>query len=293
MVMSTIRFFRPMLYALLAFAVPATSLSAAGFNDTGITSFSDASQNNLSTEPTDYPGQDASHGRDAAVLAGRLTKIGGGTAGFDYTKIANNGTELPVSVGLDSLPGSWACTRDNVTGLTWEVKTSDDGPRDQRWTYTWYNTNAATNGGSAGTANGGTCYTSGRCDTDKYTADVNTAGLCGYHDWRMPTRMELLSIVNYAAVNPSIDLDYFPDTPASGFWSASACAGYSHSRGTSISAMVTPTTAIRIARSRCASCALDSDLSFELFISVGANLGKFCEAKFRVKASAFTYLAGC
>jgi hypothetical protein len=28
--------------------------------------------------------------------------------------------------------------RDNVTGLVWEVKTADGGLRDQKWSYTWY-----------------------------------------------------------------------------------------------------------------------------------------------------------
>ncbi|MBX3182986.1 MAG: DUF1566 domain-containing protein [Polyangiaceae bacterium] len=43
----------------------------------------------------------------------------------------------------------------------------------------------------------------------------------GRKDWRLPTRMELLSLVDYGRVNPAIDSDAFPSTPSAGFWSAS------------------------------------------------------------------------
>ncbi|MBV5309871.1 hypothetical protein, partial [Chromatium okenii] len=69
------------------------------------------------------------------------------------------------------------CVKDNVTGLIWEVKTDNTTPdlRDKDWTYTWYNS-------GTGTASGGTCKTTGRCDTEKFVADVNTSGLCGFND---------------------------------------------------------------------------------------------------------------
>ena len=37
-------------------------------------------------------------------------------------------------------------------------------------------------------------------------------GLCGYADWRLPVRGELLSITHRGTANPAIDVDYFPDT---------------------------------------------------------------------------------
>ena len=36
--------------------------------------------------------------------------------------MANNGTDLPESALLGSGPTDWACTRDNTSGLLWEVK---------------------------------------------------------------------------------------------------------------------------------------------------------------------------
>ncbi|MBX3185167.1 MAG: DUF1566 domain-containing protein [Polyangiaceae bacterium] len=40
-------------------------------------------------------------------------------------------------------------------------------------------------------------------------------------DWRLPTRLELLSLVDYTRVGPAIDTGAFPDTPAEAFWSGS------------------------------------------------------------------------
>lgn len=77
--------------------------------------------------------------------------------------------------------------------------------RSQNHTYTWFNTNAATNGGADGMANGGICETAGRCDTQKFVADVNSAGLCGATDWRMPTVKELEGIADLGRSNPAID----------------------------------------------------------------------------------------
>jgi hypothetical protein len=213
--------------ALLIGASASTFCHAVGpnnaLNDTGFDSFADDTSNNLTIEPAMHPGQDARIGRDAAAKAGILIKIGGGSKGFDFTKIANDGTELPASAGLGTSPKDWACTRDNVTGLMWEVKTTS-GLRSQSHTYTWNNTDATSNGGSAGTASGGTCFATGRCDTAKYVADVNAVTLCAHNDWRMSTRGELRSIVDLGRTDPSIDPGWFPNTPGYSFWSASAYA---------------------------------------------------------------------
>lgn len=176
----------------------------------------------LGTEPS---GQDAHYGRDAQAAAGKLTKVGGGSAGFDFTALDASGDPTTPGSGANPHP----CVRDNVTGLTWEVKTDDGGLRDKDWTYTWYNTNSPD--GYTGAASGGTCFQSGRCDTEKYVADVNAASLCGHHDWRMPTVQELEGIADLGRSNPAIDPTYFPNTLNSTFWSGSPLAGYSPSQG--------------------------------------------------------------
>jgi hypothetical protein len=53
-------------------------------------------------------------------------------------------------------------------------------------------------------------------------AIVYCAGLGG--GWRLPTKDELLSIVDTTRTNPCIDPTYFPGTPVSAFWSASSVA---------------------------------------------------------------------
>ena len=125
---------------------------------------------------------------------------------------------LPVT-GTPPVPSATpVCVRDNVTGLIWEVKTDDGGLRDKDWTYTWYN---GTTGTPDGTDN---CNPNTRCDTDKFVADVNTAGLCGATDWRLPTRRELLSIVHLGAQNPAIDANYFPNTVGNWYWTSDVYA---------------------------------------------------------------------
>lgn len=49
--------------------------------------------------------------------------------------------------------------------------------------------------------------------------------LDGKSDWKLPTRIELLSIVDYAQFDPSVDPSAFPSTPLEDFCSSSAVAG--------------------------------------------------------------------
>jgi len=53
-------------------------------------------------------------------------------------------------------------------------------------------------------------------DAKKAASEVR---LCERSDWRAPTIQELLSLVDYARVDPAIDTAYF-DCPADWFWSA-------------------------------------------------------------------------
>lgn len=192
----------PFLLALVILPAHAVGPNNA-LNDTGITQYGDAGSNSLTSEPADYPGQDARFGRDAKATAGQLPKVGGGSAGFDFTALDANGQPTTPSSGANPHP----CVRDNVTGLVWEVKTADGGLRDRNWSYTWYDSNPATNGGDAGAISGGNCKTAGRCDTEKYVADVNATQLCGYTGWRMPKLKELESIVDYSRAYPTAAIE--------------------------------------------------------------------------------------
>jgi hypothetical protein len=49
--------------------------------------------------------------------------------------------------------------------------------------------------------------------------------LGGHEDWRLPTRIELVSLVDFTRTDPSIDVGAFPDTPFEWFWSSSLVEG--------------------------------------------------------------------
>ncbi|WP_417913186.1 DUF1566 domain-containing protein [Candidatus Electronema sp. TJ] len=206
-------------------------------NDTGITwSGNYASGNNTACIASTTPdgdnvvaAQDCSHGRDVTH-----NDDSDGHVGFSYTKLDSNGMPL-ADQSADYATTPWACVKDNVTGLIWEVKTDDGGLHDKDDTYTWYNTNPTTNGGADGSAdNGGnTCYgydssnAATFCNTQAYVNRVNAAGWCGASDWRMPTRKELEGLVHRGRYSPTIDISYFPDTTNGWYWSGSPLAGYS------------------------------------------------------------------
>jgi len=204
-----------------------------GINDTGITKWGNGTDNKLiATQPL-FPVQDADVGRDALARAGALIKAidGGGKAGFDFTKLDAAGVAL-VDQAATYASTPWDCVLDHTTGLMWEVKTAANPKNlhDTSYTYSWYDSTSATNGGNPGTANGGdTCTGVTNCNTEEYVAAVNTAGLCGYKDWRLPKKDALRSIVDYgiAPSSPTIDTGYFPNatTSAGWFWSASPYAG--------------------------------------------------------------------
>ena len=214
----------PAYQEILAWLTPTVPVDGTEpLNDTGIDWCADETTNFLPCPVEGYPGQDGQEGRDATH-----NDDSDGHAGFSFTKISNSGNPLPNSAVLGSGPNDWACTRDNVTGLIWEVKTDDGGLRDMGWTYSWYNPDPATNGGFEGYADDGNiCFNPARCDTDKFVMDVNAQGLCGAADWRLPDRFELESITSIDRWVPAIDSTFFPNTGSSDFWSSSPYADYS------------------------------------------------------------------
>ena len=105
---------------------------------------------------------------------------------------------LTSAAGADAPAGRYTGTSgsvyDSKTKLTWQQTVPAT-------TYTWAAANTYCSG--VGATLGGT-------------------------GWRLPTRNELLTIVDYSRTNPSIDSTAFPGTPPSGyFWSASRLAGSS------------------------------------------------------------------
>lgn len=99
-----------------------------------------------------------------------------------YTKISNAGYMLPGSAQLGDGPNDWACTRDNRTGLTWEVKRLS-GLRDYRYNYTW---RSGGTGSAGNTASCGNSLAPRTCNTQALVDRYNADQLCGSGNWRLP-----------------------------------------------------------------------------------------------------------
>lgn len=223
------RFPRAVLLALLlALGSVAQAVSVVPLNDTGQTLCYDSAGTLIGCASSGL--DDGRYGRDGAASLGLLSKTGAGTAGFDFSKIANDGSVLAAGAVLGSSPSDWACTKDNVTGLHWEVKTTS-GLRSSAHTYTWYSTDATSNGGDPGSLGSNTCggtlsAYANQCNTANYVAAVNATSMCGLTDWRLPSLRELQSLVDFSVpatgTAPTIDTNYFPNTQASGYTTASS-----------------------------------------------------------------------
>lgn len=120
----------------------------------------------------------------------------------EFQKLDTNGNAISDN------STEWACFRDNTSGLIWEAKTNDSGLHDAKHTYSLYSSDPLISQSLAtafqdddGTwrgnnPNGGVCSDSTNCDTEKFVAQVNAAGLCGAKDWRLPTLNELNNSLN-------------------------------------------------------------------------------------------------
>ncbi len=133
--------------------------------------------------------------------------------GSGYVKIAHSGNTL------DEKADRWECVEDKSSKLTWEVKRNDGGIRDKDYSYSWLRN---INGEINGVSNGGRCRGGVKCDTYSYVRAMNEQKLCGYSDWRLPTREEMETLVDYntAAQGATINSTYFPEAVPSWYWTA-------------------------------------------------------------------------
>lgn len=209
-------------------------------NDTGVTTYTDGTNGNLSANPTAARKQDADFGRDARLSPN----------GFRLTKLDIDGNPIAVDSPV------WYCVRDEVTGLVWEVKApakssgADNGYtfRSASYRYTWYNTDASTSGGYAGAqdknedlededdphssfcgyppekpARSPASY----CNTQDFVKEATRYAFCGRSDWKLPSANQLQSLVNYGDGMDALTSDYFPTpTNTESLFSANTAAGY-------------------------------------------------------------------
>ncbi|MCH9696034.1 MAG: DUF1566 domain-containing protein [Gammaproteobacteria bacterium] len=117
--------------------------------------------------------------------------------------------------------GGETCVFDANSTLLWEQKSTEPGLRHFENTYSWFHPNEAHGElDYRGTEDAGDC-TASACDVWSFVLAVNETGLCGYNDWRMPTKDELYSIsdVRKAASPPTTDTSVFPHTQSAEYWS--------------------------------------------------------------------------
>lgn len=120
-----------------------------------------------------------------------------GILGRDANLDTNNNIDGYLGFSFSAVSGG--CVQDNVTGLMWEGKTSGNA-------ITKYNI----------------------ADASNYLSAVNTVGLCGYNDWRMPTPEELVSLIDYSNVSGAlIDPIWFPNTQSGAYWTGTTYNSFS------------------------------------------------------------------
>jgi hypothetical protein len=186
-------------------------------NDTGIIYGANYPSSNNSTcigESIDE--QDCSHGRDFLANSELLVKTGNGQAGFDFTKLDITGQPL-INQNQDYADNLWSCIRDNHTKLIWEVKSLSSDIHNKNDTYRW--------GGSTSLLNGS--FGNEYDDWTTLVEQSNNQSFCGITNWRVPSKQELESIINYNESNPAIDIFYFPNTVSALYWTASPAASFS------------------------------------------------------------------
>jgi hypothetical protein len=158
-----------------------------------------------------------------------------------YSKVANDGSKLPETAKLGKGLKDWACTKDEKTGLLWEIKTTDGTVRDVNQIYSNY---------SLGSDVTNDVYKS---DTNSFgfAVAVNKNSLCGRANWRLPSADELGSMFvcpsgmepsasrydyfcsvgskytdTYLVESPIRNTSYFPNSVSGEYWSSSAVEGY-------------------------------------------------------------------
>ena len=229
----------------LAFYIPGDR----EINDTGFATYSNGASHDLTVEPAGYPGQDADYGLDKED--GGLHSDG--QHGFKLTKLDYSGNVLAndasswscvrdertgVYIEAKQAPRTLPSQGEIETWLEAFKNDPDANPypwasesgqwRSATYRYTWYNSDSSTNGGNLGAINDllpsvgpissqcafpeeeGVEY---RCNAEVYLATLNSYGVCGVSNWRLPSPSEARSIVNYGfgvgPTDPTTE-NYFP-----------------------------------------------------------------------------------
>lgn len=110
-----------------------------------------------------------------------------GLLGSSYSLSSSTITTITPTTTTTTTTINPNCTKDNVTGLTWQ---------------------------SASTTLVNTLGVASQAEIAGYITTANTTALCGFTDWRLPTPIELQSLLNYglSSATPAIDVNWFSGT---------------------------------------------------------------------------------
>ncbi|MDK9740155.1 DUF1566 domain-containing protein [Vibrio sp. D404a] len=216
-------------------------------NDTGFATYSNGSDHTLASAPDGFTNQDADYGLDTTDGNDHSD----GEHGFKFTKLDYSGNilandaadwacvrdertgvyieakqnpiDLPSQADIDTWLEAYADDPDN-NAYPW---TSESGTwRSSAYRYTWYDSSSTSNANAPGHKNdelladgpiSSMCaystVSSGnrRCDAEGYLANLNSFSVCGINTWRLPSPVEVRSIVNYSVGTEAPTTEnYFP-----------------------------------------------------------------------------------
>ena len=209
------------------FSVTATGSGTLSYqwkkNGTNITGGTGATSNTYTTPAMGFAGNGAVY---SVVVSNNAGSVTSSSARLTVSKSTTAKSYGYVANASDGLYDKTECVQDNNTGLVWEGKTAS--PATSRLGTSYY-----TNYDSTSSAQkwDGTNPTQTEIDAITnsigYKNSVNTSALCGYTDWRMPTKEELQGILASSG-SPRIDTTWFPNTQATLYWSSSPYVGYNN-----------------------------------------------------------------
>ncbi|MBU0483642.1 MAG: DUF1566 domain-containing protein [Proteobacteria bacterium] len=161
----------------------------------------------------------------------------------DYTATFGEDSDYTINPPSYTDHGNGTVT-DNVTGLMWQQ--GNDAVA-----HNWYQAN----GVAEATSNPG-----GATDV------CGNLTLAGYTNWRLPSKKELVSILDLDVYNPAINAVVFPGTELSSYWSStSPTRATPPTPGTCTSTVASSATAIRRSTTMSVVCAEDSGSMIWLF----------------------------